>query len=58
VKDHSADKSAREDENFASPEWHEEELEKIEADFAAGRAEQIDWQEAKKQLRGRFEGRF
>jgi putative addiction module component (TIGR02574 family) len=40
---------------FASPAWHEEELRKTEADFAAGRIEKLDWEEAKKELRKRFE---
>lgn len=34
-----------------SPAWHEAELRKTEADFAAGKAEIIDWDEAKKRLR-------
>jgi putative addiction module component (TIGR02574 family) len=40
---------------FASPTWHEEELRKTEADFAAGRVEVLDWEEAKKELRKQFE---
>lgn len=40
---------------FASPAWHEEELLKTEADFAAGRVEAVDWDEAKKELRKQFE---
>ena len=40
---------------FESPAWHEEELKKTEADFAAGRVEAIDWEDAKKELRKRFE---
>jgi hypothetical protein len=41
--------------NFASPAWHESELKETETQFAAGHVEQLDWQDAKKQLRKRFE---
>lgn len=41
---------AAEDASFASAAWHESELRKTEADFAAGRAEMLDWNEAKKEL--------
>jgi putative addiction module component (TIGR02574 family) len=40
---------------FASPAWHEEALRKTEEDFAAGRVETLDWDNAKKELRKRFE---
>lgn len=40
---------------FDSPAWHQEKLRQTEADFAAGRVELLDWTEAKKQLRRRFE---
>jgi len=43
------------DESFESPAWHAEELRKTEADFAAGRVETVDWEDAKKELRKRFE---
>ena len=46
---------ADDEESFASPEWHEETLRKTEAEFAAGRIEILDWEEAKKELRKRFE---
>lgn len=46
---------AADSETFASPAWHEEELRKTEADFAAGRVEALDWEDAKKELRKRFE---
>jgi len=42
-------------ESFTSPSWHEEELRKTEAEFAAGRVEVLDWQDAKRELRKRFE---
>jgi Putative addiction module component len=40
---------------FPSPAWHEAELRKTEEEFAAGRIEALDWQEAKKKLRKSFE---
>ena len=43
------------DDDITSPAWHGEELRKTEADFAAGRIEVLDWQQAKKELRDRFE---
>ena len=46
---------AADDESFPSPAWHEEELQKTEADLAAGRIEVLDWEDAKKELRKRFE---
>ncbi|MGV3754330.1 MAG: addiction module protein [Verrucomicrobiota bacterium] len=49
-----ADLSADED-AFTSPAWHEAELKKTEAEFAAGKVEVLDWAAAKKELRQRFE---
>ncbi len=46
---------AADEESFASPSWHEEALRKTEAEFAAGRVEIWDWEDAKKDLRKRFE---
>lgn len=46
---------AADESSFSSPAWHEEELRKTEADFAAGRIEILDWEDAKKELRKRFE---
>ena len=46
---------AADEESFASPGWHEEALRKTEAEFAAGRIETLDWEDAKKELRKRFE---
>jgi len=46
---------AADDGAFPSPGWHEEELRKTEADLVAGRVEVLDWEEAKKELRSRFE---
>lgn len=38
-----------------SPSWHEEELRKTETDYADGKIESLDWEDAKKQLRSIFE---
>ncbi len=46
---------AADDESLPSPAWHEEELRKTEAEFAAGRVETLDWEDGKKELRKRFE---
>ncbi|MGH7958667.1 MAG: addiction module protein [Opitutaceae bacterium] len=46
---------ASDEESFDSPAWHAEELRKTEADLAAGRIEVLDWEDAKKELRKRFE---
>lgn len=46
---------AADEDSFESPEWHEEELKKAEAEYAAGGLEVVDWEEAKKELRKRFE---
>ena len=37
------------------PEWHERQLRDTDAAFNAGREEILDWQDAKKNLRARFE---
>ena len=49
------DDLAADEGSFPSPAWHEEELKKTEAEFAAGRVEILDWPEAKRELRKRFE---
>ncbi len=46
---------ASDDDTFESPAWHEEELKKTEADYAAVRIDALDWEDAKKELRKRFE---
>ena len=46
---------AGDEDGFESPAWHEEELRNTEADFAAGRVEALNWEDAKKELRKRFE---
>lgn len=42
------------DADFASPSWHEEELQKTAEEYQAGRLEALDWQVAKEELRNRF----
>ena len=49
------DDLAADDDSFASPAWHEEALRETEAEFAAGRVEVLDWEEAKNELRRRAE---
>jgi putative addiction module component (TIGR02574 family) len=46
---------AADEESFESPAWHAVELQKTEADLAAGRIDVLDWEDAKKELRKRFE---
>jgi putative addiction module component (TIGR02574 family) len=46
---------AADEDSFESPMWHEGELRKTEAEYAAGRIEMLDWEDAKKELRKRFE---
>jgi putative addiction module component (TIGR02574 family) len=46
---------AGDEDAFESPPWHEEELKKTEADYAAGRVGVLDWEDAKKEMRKRFE---
>jgi putative addiction module component (TIGR02574 family) len=46
---------AADEDSFSSPKWHEAELLKTEADFAAGRIEILDWEVAKQELRKQSE---
>jgi Putative addiction module component len=46
---------AADGEFFESPAWHGEELLKTEVALASGGVEVLDWQDAKKELRARFE---
>lgn len=39
------------EEEFHSPTWHEDELRATEARLASGEEQQMDWDEAKRQLR-------
>lgn len=41
--------------SFVSPDWHQEILQKTDAEFAARKVEVPDWQDAKKELQKRFE---
>ncbi len=46
---------SREDDAVESPAWHQAELKQTEARYAAGAEELVDWSDAKKELRRRFE---
>lgn len=46
---------SREDDAVESPAWHQAELKETEERYAAGAEEVVDWSEAKKELRRRFE---
>jgi hypothetical protein len=46
---------SREDEQVESPEWHREALEETDRRRQSGQEGVVDWQEAKKELRKRFE---
>ena len=46
---------ARDEDNLSSPSWHETELIETEKEFLSGDIEVLDWQQAKKELRSRFE---
>ena len=46
---------AADEETFESPAWHAEELSKTERELAAGKIDVLDWEDAKKELRKRFE---
>ena len=46
---------ATDESNLQPLSWHESELKKTEAAFLAGDIEAVDWREAKKELRARFE---
>ncbi len=46
---------SREDKQVESPEWHREALEETDRRRQSGKESVVDWQEAKKELRKRFE---
>jgi putative addiction module component (TIGR02574 family) len=46
---------AADEDSFESPAWHAEELRNTETDLAAGKIPVLDWEDAKKELRTRFE---
>lgn len=43
------------EEKVESPEWHNKALKETSDQLSSGNEESIDWQEAKKELRKRFE---
>ena len=46
---------SREEEQVESPQWHREALEETDRRCQSGQEGVVDWQEAKKELRKRFE---
>jgi hypothetical protein len=46
---------SREAEQVESPQWHREALEETERRLKSGRESTMDWRDAKKELRKRFE---
>lgn len=46
---------ASDEDNLSSPSWHETELIETEKQFLSDGVEILDWQQAKKELRSRFE---
>lgn len=46
---------AADEDSFKSPAWHDSELRQTEKDFGEGKIEVLDWDDAKKELRSRFE---
>lgn len=43
----------KKDDSLISPNWHERELQKTEANFLAGNTKSVDWQQAKEELQAR-----
>ncbi|WP_155931112.1 addiction module protein [Methylomonas sp. 11b] len=46
---------AEDENNLPPPAWHEAELKQTEDGFLSGDIKAVDWQQAKKELRSRFE---
>lgn len=46
---------SREDEHIKSPDWHRQALQETDQRLRSGQEEIIDWDDAKKKLRERFE---
>ncbi len=46
---------SNEEDQIESPEWHEKALQETELRLRSGKEKIVDWQEAKKDLRKRFE---
>ena len=44
-----------EEEQVESPDWHQKALQKTEQRFSSGQERIVDWSDAKKELRKRFE---
>jgi hypothetical protein len=44
-----------EEEQIESPDWHKEALQETERRLSSGQEKIVDWQDAKKELRKRFE---
>ena len=46
---------SNEEEQIESPDWHKKALQETEHRFSSGQEKIVDWQDAKKELRKRFE---
>jgi hypothetical protein len=46
---------SNEEEQVESPDWHKEVLQETERRLSSGQEKIVDWQDAKKELRKRFE---
>jgi hypothetical protein len=46
---------SRDDEKVESPDWHHQALQETEQRVRSGKADVMDWDDAKKELRKRFE---
>ncbi|MBI4595953.1 MAG: addiction module protein [Candidatus Tectomicrobia bacterium] len=46
---------SREDEQIESPDWHQQVLQETDQRLTSGQEKIIDWDDAKKELRKRFE---
>jgi len=46
---------SKEDDELDSPDWHKNVLQETENRFLSGKERSVDWQDAKKDLRERFE---
>ena len=46
---------SKDEENFDSPEWHGDALRQTEIQYKSGELDVVDWDNAKKDLRNKFE---
>jgi len=46
---------SKEEEQLESPDWHKKTLQETERRLSSGQEKIVDWQDAKKELRKRFE---